>query len=192
MRALAPALLAALLLTALPTPAAEVAGVKVPETFTVDGTSLVLNGAGLRTKTFLKVKVYVGALYLAQRSKDPAAIVAADAPKALRIVMLRDVDRASMVGSLRDGIESNSPGQAAALAPKVKELEAGFPAEFKEGQVLSLAYAPGKGLTIGIEGGVSQAFPGKDFADALFRIWLGPKPSDGGVEDLKEALLAGK
>ena len=192
MRALVPPLLAVLLLTALPARAVEVAGVKVPDTLTVDGTSLVLNGAGLRTKTFLKVKVYVGALYLPQRSRDAAAIVAADVPKAIRIVMLRDADRASMVGSLRDGIEANSPAQAAALAPKVKELEAGFPADFKEGQVLSLVYAPGKGLTVGIEGAVAQSFPGKDFADALFRIWLGPKPSDGGVEDLKEAMLAGK
>ena len=185
-------LAAALLLAALPASAAEVAGVKVPDTYTVDGRALPLNGAGLRTKSFLKVKVYVGALYVAERSRDATAIVAADAPKAIRISMLRDVDRETMVKSLRDGIEANSPAQAASLAPKLKQLEAGFPPEFKEGQVLSLAYAPGKGVTVAIEGGTSQHFDGKDFADALFRIWLGPKPTDGGIEDLKEALLSGK
>jgi hypothetical protein len=36
--------------------------------------------------------------------------------------------------------------------------------------------------------GKSITIPGKDFADALFSVWLGPKP----VEDaLKRALLGG-
>ena len=182
----------ALLLAALPASPLEIAGVKVPDSIAVDGKTLVLNGAGLRTKSFLKVKVYVGALYLPQRSTDAAAVVALDAPKVIRMTLLRDVDRASMVGSFKDGIESNSPNQAAALAPKIKVVEAGFPPEFKEGQVLTVTYVPGQGTTVGVEGTQGIAIEGKDFADALFRIWLGPKPTDGGLEDLKEALLAGK
>ena len=70
----------ALLLAALPASALEISGVKVPDSIQVDGKPLVLNGAGLRTRSFLKVKVYVGALYLTQRSTDAAAIVALDAP----------------------------------------------------------------------------------------------------------------
>ena len=65
-------LVAALLLAALPASALEVAGVSVPESYLLDGKTLVLNGAGVRTKTFLKVKVYVGALYLPQHSTDAA------------------------------------------------------------------------------------------------------------------------
>ena len=84
----------ALLLAALPASALEIAGVKVPDSIAVDGKTLVLNGAGLRTKSFLKVKVYVGALYLPQRSTDAAAVVALDAPKVIRMTLLRDVDRA--------------------------------------------------------------------------------------------------
>jgi hypothetical protein len=182
----------ALLLAALPAHALEVAGVKVPETLTVDGKPLVLNGAGLRTRSFLRVKVYVGALYLPGRATDAAAVVALDAPKAIRLVLLRDVDRASMLGALKDGIESNSPAQAAALAPRLKLLEDSFPAEFKEGQVLTVAYVPGPGVTVGVEGAKGVTVAGKDFADALFRVWLGPKPTDGGIEELQEAMLAGK
>ncbi len=185
-------LVAALLLAALPASALEIAGVKVADTMTVDGTTLVLNGAGLRTKSFLAIKVYVGALYVTQRSADGAAVVALDAPKVIRMTLLRDVDRATMLGAFRDGIESNSPTQATALAPKLAQVEAAFPAEFKQGQVLAVTYAPGKGTTVGVEGDKGVTIEGKDFADALFRIWLGPKPTDGGLEDLKAALLAGK
>jgi hypothetical protein len=182
----------ALLLAAVPAAAIEVAGVKVPDTIQVDGKTLVLNGAGLRTKSFLKVKVYVAGLYVTQRSTDAAAVVALDAPKVIRMTLMRDVDRASMLGALKDGIEANSPTQAASLAPRLKLVEASFPAEFKEGQVMAVTYVPGQGTTIGVEGAKALTIEGKDFADALFRVWLGPKPTDGGLEDLKEALLAGK
>ena len=98
--------------------AAEVAGVKLEDKVSIQpgGPELVLNGAGLRTKTFLKVKVYVAALYVTERSKDPVAIVTLDAPKTVRLTLMRDVDRASFVGSLRDGFAANSPSQAQALA----------------------------------------------------------------------------
>lgn len=187
-------LVAALLLAAaVPAAAAvEIAGVKVPDTLTVEGKTLVLNGAGLRTKTFLKVKVYVGALYVSERSKDPAAILAQDAPRVIRLTLMRDVDKDSMLSSFREGIEANNPGQTAALEPRLKQLEAAFPAEFKEGQVLAVTYVPGKGTTAAVEGEKAVAIPGKDFADAVFRIWIGPKPTDGGLEDLREALLSGK
>ena len=185
-------LAAALLLAALPASALEVAGVKVADSITVDGKTLQLNGAGLRTKSFLKVKVYVAALYVTEPSTDPAALVALDAPKVLRMTLMRDVDRASMQGAFRDGIEANSPTQVAALAPKLKQVEAAFPPEFKEGQVMAVTYIPGQGTTVGVEGVKGVAVEGKDFADALFRIWLGPKPTDGGLEDLQAALLGGK
>jgi hypothetical protein len=171
----------ALLLAALPASALEISGVKVPESIQVEGKTLVLNGAGLRTKSFLKVKVYVAGLYVTQRS-----------PKVIRMTLMRDVDRSTMMGAFKDGVESNSPTQVVPLAPKLKQVEDAFPAEFKEGQVLSVTYVPGQGTTVGVEGAKGVTVEGKDFADALFRIWLGPKPTDGGLEDLKEALLAGK
>jgi len=71
--------------------------------------ALQLNGAGVR-KRFI-VKVYVGALYLPRKMSDAAAIVALDQPKSVRMHFLRDVDRSSMFGAIRDGFESNSKAQ---------------------------------------------------------------------------------
>src|SRR5512144_2908913 len=101
---------AALAAVALATPALprEVAGVQFPDTVSVGGRELRLNGAGIRTKFF--AKVYAGALYLAEPSSDADAIVAADLPKRVRMVFLRDVDRKKILETYREGFHNNSSG----------------------------------------------------------------------------------
>jgi hypothetical protein len=168
--------------------AREVAGVNVPDTLELAGKKLQLNGAGLRKKSFafVPVKVYVGALYLEAPSSDAAAVVAADAPKAVRMVFMRSVTRSQFVDTLRDGFEANSPKeQVPSLLEKLKLIEP-VVAALKEGSVLLLTYVPGAGTTLALEKGPSATVEGKEFADALFRNWLGKEPVQ---ESLKEALL---
>jgi hypothetical protein len=171
------------LVLAAPTPAREVAGVKLDESATVAGQTLALNGAGIRKK--LVVKVYVGALYLASPSADPEAIVSADAPKQVRMVFLRDVGKDSILGAFRDGFDANSPDQAAQARADLDRVAGAIP-DMKEGGEMVVTYAPGQGTTLSATGGGTATVPGKPFADALFRNWLGPKPADGG---LKKAML---
>ena len=59
----------------------------------------------------------------------------------------------------------------------------------KNGTVMTVSCAPGKGTTISMQGSGSVTIEGKDFADAIFLSWLGSKPADDG---LKTELLAGK
>jgi hypothetical protein len=173
------------LLSAAPALARDVGGVDVADTLRVQGADLKLNGAGLRRATIFKVKVYVGALYVAQPSKDPAAIVAADAPKAVRMRFVRDVGKSDVLKAFREGFENNSPADAKALEPSLEKLATVVPGEMKSGMELLIAYVPEKGTVVtGPEGTVT--IPGKPFADALFRNWLGDKVADG---DLKKALL---
>ena len=72
--------------------AAELAGVTLPDTRVVDGKPLLLNGIGLRTYSFLGIKIYVAGLYLPQRSDSAEAILNSPEPKLLEIHFLRDVD----------------------------------------------------------------------------------------------------
>ena len=51
---------------------------------------------------------------------------------------------------------------------------------------MSLTYLPGTGVQVEFKGDVKGVVPGADFAQALFRIWLGPSPPNAG---LKEGLL---
>lgn len=97
------------LLMAAPVFAAEVNGVKFEDSLSVNGKSLVLNGAALRTvvRFGFDIKVYVGALYLEKKTKDVDAII--NSAEAKRIVMeyVRSVDRDSLVKGFRDGFKNN-------------------------------------------------------------------------------------
>lgn len=177
---------ATLLLLAAPAFARSVADVDVPETLSVEGKSLKLNGAGIRKKFI--VKVYVGALYLESNSTDGAAILKGDGTWAVRMVFLREVDKDKVIGGFKEGFEKNSPSKAAALQPSMDKLTAAL-ADMKKGATVTISYAPGKGTTVAVQGGASVTIEGKDFGDAMLANWLGSKPGDPG---LKTELLAGK
>jgi hypothetical protein len=175
----------AVLALAVPAHARKVGGVEFQDTIEVDGAKLTLNGAGVR-KRFV-VKVYAGGLYLTERSKDANAVVAADAPKRVRMVFLREVSRDQIMGAFREGFEKNSGG--ANLKPLLSKLDQIAPAipNLKEGAELLVTYVPGKGTTVAAAGGGAPVtVEGKDFADAIFRNWLGSQPADDG---LKRAML---
>ncbi len=179
------AALAALALAApAPAPAREVAGVEFPDAISVGGRELRLNGAGVRTKFF--VKVYAGGLYLAEPSQDAGAIVAADAPKRVRMVFLREVDRKKIMDTYREGFRNNSGGPA--LEALLAKLDRIAPAlvDMKKGAEMFVTYVPGEGTTVAAAGGTPVTVEGKDFADAMFRNWLGSHPADA---DLKKKLL---
>lgn len=177
------ALLAALaVLSPLPAVAREIAGVKVTDTSFVDGQELRLNGAGLRKRAW--IEVYVGALYLVEPSKDAAAIIESDQPKRVRMVFLRNVDRKSIMEAFEDGFDKNSPSEAAEMKKLLPQIAPAV-GDLKKGQDLVVTYVPGKGTTVAGPGGVATV-PGKPFADALFRNWLGKNPPS---KDLRDGML---
>ena len=177
---------ASLVLQASPVLARELAGVNLPESVTVDGKALQINGAGIRKK--IGFKVYVGALYLEKAATDLGAILAADQTRSVHMHFVRSVDKEKIINAFKEGFENNSKDKAAALSPQLDKVAAAM-TDLKDGSELVVTYVPGKGTTIGIKGGASVTIEGKDFGDAILRNWLGPKPADG---SLKEAMLAGK
>ncbi|MFH1044811.1 MAG: chalcone isomerase family protein [Pseudomonadota bacterium] len=76
-----------LLLWALPLSALEVAGVNVADKVTAGASELVLNGAGIRTRAIFKV--YVGALYLAEKQSGATAALAQTGAKRVAIMLPR-------------------------------------------------------------------------------------------------------
>ena len=100
------AALAAALIAAPGIEAAEVAGIKVEESIKVGGSDLVLNGAGLRAKLF--VKVYVGALYVSQKASAAPALLDAATPRRMTMRLLRDIDADTLYGALKDGLNNNN------------------------------------------------------------------------------------
>jgi Chalcone isomerase-like len=162
--------------------AGELSGVTLPDSLRAGDKTLKLNGLGLRKKAVFKV--YVGGLYLESPSKDAGAILAADRAKAIRMHFLRDLTKAQLVEAFQEGFEANVKDRAPQM-PAFDRMLALVP-DVKEGGTLTFTYLPGKGTTLSAGSQELGVFEGKGFADAVFAIWLGPKPPS---EDLKKGLL---
>jgi hypothetical protein len=162
--------------------AGELAGITLPDTLKTGDKTLKLNGLGLRKKSVFKV--YVGGLYLESLSKDGGAIVASDQAKAIRMYFLRDLTKAQLVEGFQEGFDGNVKDKAAEKAAFDKMLA--LVPDVKEGTTMTFAYLPGKGTTLSAGAKELGVFEGKGFADAVFSIWLGPKPPS---DDLKKGML---
>ncbi|HEX7253254.1 MAG TPA: chalcone isomerase family protein [Thermoanaerobaculia bacterium] len=165
--------------------AAEVAGVKLPDSIEAGGKTLKFNGAGLRKKVVFKV--YVAGLYLENPTKDAAAVLSSDQIKSMRLHILRTLDAGKITEAITEGFERNSKAQMGALKARLDRFNSMFP-DVVEGDEIVMSYLPGKGTVVTAKGAEKGTIEGKDFADALFAVWLGSNPVQ---EDLKKALLGG-
>ena len=165
--------------------ARTVSGVTLPATIEASGHTLSLNGAALRKKFI--IKVYVAGLYLATPSGSAEEILAADTPRQMVMHFISGHGTKDKVcGAWSDGLKDNSPGASAELAQQFVEL-CGMMRDIKNGERMTLTYLPGTGTTIDIAGTARGTIPGKAFADALLRCWIGPKPGPG--EGFKKSVL---
>jgi hypothetical protein len=168
----------------------ELEGVKLEPTAQVAGAPLQLNGAGVRTRAIFKV--YVAGLYVPQKAKDAATLLAQKGPRRMSITMLRNVDADSFGGALNEGLKNNhTEAQFAAFKSQIDALNANLKAvgETKKGDVINFEYLPDAGTRITVNGQPrGTTIPGEDFFTAVLRIWLGDKPADAG---LKKGLLGG-
>ena len=167
--------------------AATVAGIQVPETVRVTEGSpqLSLNGAGIRKKLF--VKVYVGALYLEHRADTVAGVLRQEGPNRVAMhVLYEEISGEKLIQGWEDGYSHNhSPEQMAALRERLDTFNGLFDS-VRKGDLILLDFVPGEGTRVTIRGKLRGSVPGKDFNDALLKVWLGERPAD---EGLKESML---
>jgi hypothetical protein len=157
-----------------------------------DGMSLL--GAGVRTKTFLKVKVYAICLYVSDatlagplkaykgRPTDPAfyrELVAGDFPKQVVMTFVRDAS----ADQVREAFYEALPNVD---RQRLDLFSSHFGAPHK-GDAYVLHWAPGGALEVNAAGQQKPPIVDKAFSTAVFGIWLGEKPLQ---EDIKRDLVA--
>jgi hypothetical protein len=174
------------LLIAVPAFAREREGVVAPPQIQVEGKTLKLMGMGLRKK--LWVKVYVASLYLENPSEDAAQVIASDQIKRVQMNMLRDLDRGKIVEAVQQGFERNSGPQMPQLQERLDRFLRAVP-DLRGGETIVITYLPGRGTVIKPGSGAAVDLAGKDFADALFSVWLGKHPVD---DDLRQEMLVNR
>ena len=162
-------------------PAKQIAGVQVPETVTVEGVPLKLNGAGIRRKFFFKV--YVGALYLKNHQTTMEAVLAADNPKSVRMHSIyKEVSAEKLVDAWNDGFAgNNTPEELAALKARIDRFNAMFPA-VRTGDIVRIDFLTDGGTEVWINDTKRGAIAGVDFQKAVLKIWLGDNPADSSLK----------
>jgi hypothetical protein len=162
-------------------------GVNFPEQAQVNGSTLRLNGLGLRQATFLKVNVYVAALYVANVSSDAQTLLGSNTPKELILHFLHSVSDDELKKAWEEGFEHNAKAQLPALQERIAMLKS-WMVDMKSGQRLTFTHKPGAGIQVDVNGTMKGMIKGDDFAIAFLSIWLGPHPPNA---DLKSGLLGG-
>lgn len=164
----------------------------VPFPAKVDGMSLL--GVGVRTRTMLKVKVYAIGLYVDDeapkgplaafkgRTNSPdfyRALVWGDFPRQVTLKLVRDVTRDQIQGAFREALTTADKARVDAFV--------GYFGETKSGQEYVIRWIPGRGLLTTVAGQEKPAIDDKNFAAAVFGIWLGDRPIQ---DDVKRGLVA--
>jgi hypothetical protein len=158
-----------------------------------DGSSSLL-GVGLRTRTMFNVKVYAIGLYVddaalsgplaAHKGKTSSPefyrdLVRGDFPKHVVMKFTRDVSTSQIQGAFREVLPSASKARVDAFV--------GYFGDTKVGQEYVIRWAPGGVLETTVAGAAKPPIADKDFAAAVFGIWLGEKPIQ---DDIKRDLVS--
>ena len=177
-------MIALLLSLVAPADAASLAGVTLPDTATVGGQSLVLNGLGLREKFYFDI--YVGGLYLPAKTTAASSAIDQDVPK--RLVMhfiYKEVTAEQLVEAYEEGTAKNpaAPAQAENLTKLHGWMEAVHP-----GDEVVFDYVPGTGTSVTVKGASKGTIPGADFMKVLWSVYLGSNPP---TTALRSGMLGG-
>ena len=159
-----------------------------PKTVSVAGKSLKLLGSGLRE--FLFVDIYELHAYSESGSCSTNDIINKEEVKALYLVTMRDIPIGRLKSNLKSTFEKNLPsGDSSALQKKIDSFLAMFTQDLPKGARVEIAYVPGTGTKITIDGkAVGSVTPGSDFGQLIWRSYFGSNPASKG---LKEEILEG-
>lgn len=160
----------------------EIAGVKVASKATFQEKELSLNGAGLREKLWFDL--YVGMLYVTNKSKSADALINSNNPMAIKLhITDSKVTQEKMVKAVNEGFENSSHGKA--TSSEISKFKGFFNEKIAEGTIFDIVYMDGK-TTVYRNGKKKGSVDGLEFKKALFAIWLGKEPAD---DDLKDGML---
>lgn len=163
-------------------------GVRLEPEAGLAGNKLVLNGAGIRYKAF--IKVYVAGLYTPRKMARADEVLDPRVPKRLELVALRDVGGDEFGKLFARAVEENATREefSKSINAVIHMGEIFAQAkQFSKGERVLIDYVPGTGLTISYKGRQQgEVFREPQFSAMMYKIWFGPHPPDTA---LQKALL---
>ncbi len=165
--------------------AVEIEGVKLPDSIQLQGKTLLLNGAGIRTKFFFDI--YVGGLYLEQHASKAKAILADTGNKRITMDFLYgEVEKEKLTDGWEEGFEKNqSATHMKDLQTRLGNFNTLF-SDARRGDSVVFDLLDDGSTHVSFNGHEKGVIKGVDFQQALLAVWLGKKPADN---DLKKEML---
>ncbi|PCJ16169.1 MAG: hypothetical protein COB04_11510 [Gammaproteobacteria bacterium] len=163
--------------------AARLSGVTSEEQVTSEqGQVLVLNGMGVREKFW--VDVYVGSLYLGEKTARVETILGAGKAWRIRMDFVHDeVEQNKLIEAWRDGFVNNQDDPTLkAINARMEQFYGFFDSTVLAKEYYVLEYVPAKGTRITRNNKLLGVIPGEEFQVALLEIWLGKVPADKGLK----------
>ena len=188
------ALLGLALLATLQAPPTSIKEPKTGVAFATKIGDMCLLGVGVRTKTFLKFKVYALGLYVSDSAlSGPLAVhrgkvgtsafyrdlIVGDFEKQFVLKIVRDLS----TKQIRDAFRSYMPE----ADPKLVAQFVSYFGEAKSGQECIMHWVPGGRLETTVAGVAKPPIHNKAFADAVFAIWLRDRHS---VDPIRSPLVS--
>ncbi|NOQ71215.1 MAG: chalcone isomerase [Crocinitomix sp.] len=160
----------------------KISGNIMPNVMKVGGEYLKMNGGGIREKMFFDL--YVGVLYLQEKTTDADAIINGDKPMAIKIKIISGmVDNENFQEALEEGFEKSTGGNVAPYRDRMDQMmDVGFADDIKTNDVYDIVYQPGIGCTLYKNDNSLVTVTGLDFKKALFGVWLCDDPADAGLK----------
>ena len=167
--------------------ARTLAGVTMPDTITVQGTLLQLNGMGVRTFTVLRIEGYVAGLYVARPAHQAQAIMDSPGIKLLRIQFVRSASVGRIQDELRHGrtaicAQGCPPANDAAFAQLLDTVR-----PVKAGDATTYVFGP-QGMQVLFNEKTLTTIQNVDFSERLLGGMIGSHPPS---EALRDGLLGG-
>lgn len=160
-----------IVLAASPVWAKEKKAYTLPEALNYHANNLVLNGVGTRNKFF--IDVYHAGLYLQSKSSDAEAIISANKPMAIRILVISDlITGERMAKATYKGFKKVAGKRLAGIQSEVDRLVSAFKDEIELGDYFDLVYTPEAGTQVYKNSQLQTHVDGLDFKKILFSIWL--------------------
>lgn len=167
----------------------KLAGFELPENISINGKTLKLNGAAIRTKFF--INTYIIALYSENPINNEEDAIYSSIPRCLRMIITTPLATPSAVSQnigsgLKESMTEENYNKLKPVLDEIKNIIAKTNTGFKD--YIDNFYDSDKSFTYLKNGEIlgKTDEDGKIFAEAIFNLYLGKKPKD---IKIKKALL---
>lgn len=175
-----------LLITSLNSDAKRIAETTIPDAIKCGDQTLTLQGAALRTATWLNIKVYIVAIYGKEKISKTTSFESISRPLCFEITYLRDVDNEDTDKAWAFQFKESSDFPYPALPEHVKNLQDFF-GEIK-GDRKHLFTLMKEKTTFTENGVLKGEILGPEFQKNFLSIWFGKNPP---TKEVQEQLLKG-